>query len=190
MVGSSFAAPEVFFLILMASSTSDRLNAQTCLTLSPGRVKPGNTALLDLSLNTVSGEHPVAIQWTFQYPPASIGSVTVDDGPALKSTGKTVFCAGNAAAYRCLIAGANPNEIPDGVVARVTAKFTSSTRTATISIDHPLAASADGYPLPVRSKSGTITVVNGFAQRQPDPPSGPAAGKGPCSAEMHQEKDK
>ena len=189
MVSLNFAAPEAFFCILAISLVTNRLNAQTCLTLSSAKIKPGNTALLELSLNSLSGARPATVQWKFQSLPKSIINITVDDGPVLASAQKTVICAGDAAAYRCLIVGANRNVIPSGVVARVTAALTPGTGTATILVANPLGAAAGGYPIPVRSESGAITVVNGFPAREPGPPLGHSAGRGACAAQL-QEKDR
>lgn len=176
----------VAYLLLMALCSARGLYAQVCLTLSSARVKPGNTATLDLSLATISGEPPAAVQWTFQYPAASIGSLTVEDGPALRSSRKTILCAGSAAANHCMIAGANPNGIPNGVVAQVTVNLTSTARTASIHLNDPMAASADGFVIPVHVANGVITVFNGFSQRQPNPSE---PDRGPCSAQT-QQKDK
>ena len=61
-------APRWFAIVLWASV----LGAQTCLVLSPAPIHPDGTASLDLALYTVAGARPAAVQWTFQYPSASI----------------------------------------------------------------------------------------------------------------------
>ena len=180
-------APGVSFCVLLVALTNG-LQAQTCLSLSPARVRPGATAVLDLSMQSLSGDHPAAVQWTFQYPPASVSNITVDDGPVLAAARKTVFCAGNAGVYRCVIAGVNPNEISDGVVARVTATLTANARTAAVLVHNPRATSASGYFIPAYAQDGTITVLYGFSRREPDS-STLAGGRGPCSGQT-QEKDK
>ncbi len=188
MVSFKSAAPEVLFCLLMASYMTKGLHAQTCLRLSRAKVNPGDGVSFELSLDWLSGEHPVAVQWTFQYPAESIRSLTVDDGPALAAARKTVLCSGSASAYRCLLVGTNSNVVPSGVVARVTAA-TAGTRTAQILVNDPLGASADGTPVPVYTESGAITVVSGFSRRESSPPRGQPAVTGPCSPHVR-EKDK
>ena len=56
------------------------LPAQTnSLALSSAAAEAGGTVTLELSLHS-SGSRPVALQWTFQYPPSDINSIGVDDG--------------------------------------------------------------------------------------------------------------
>ena len=123
------------------------LTAQTCLVLSPTAVTADRTALLDLSLYSLHGPAPAAVQWTFQYPSSSISNLTVDDGPSLTSVGKTVVCAGNAEAYNCLAVGLNSKTIADGVIAKVTAVLAPGVTAATIQITNPHASSAAGSDL-------------------------------------------
>src|ERR1035437_1840038 len=78
---------------------SNLLQAQTSLALSSAIATPGGTAALNLSLSSPSSPL-VAIQWTFSYPAASVGSLTVAAGPALSSAGKTLSCTGGVNSYR------------------------------------------------------------------------------------------
>src|SRR5580700_4667685 len=75
------------------------VNAQTCIVLSPPTMVENGTASLDLSLFSPQGKGPAAVQWTFQFASSSVQNLTVDDGPALTSAGKTAICAGDGTAY-------------------------------------------------------------------------------------------
>jgi len=159
-----------------------------CLSLSSARIRSGNTAVLELSLNALPEAAPAALQWSFQVPSEGISSVTVEDGPALAYVGKTAICAETESVYRCLIVGSNLNEISNGVLARVVTTITPDTRNATVRISNPLATSAVGYWIPVDSENGTISVTRGFAQRQ-DTASVPPA-KRACSPILPEKEDK
>jgi hypothetical protein len=133
------------------------LQAQTnSLTLSSAAAESGGAVTLDLSLHSL-GARPVALQWTFQYPPSDISSIGVDDGPMITSTGKTVMCTGDATAYKCLIVGGNAKAIANGVVARVTAVLAPGIKETTIALRDALGTSANGTGIPISAVAGTIT---------------------------------
>jgi hypothetical protein len=146
------------------------LNAQICLTLSSAASTPGESASLELSLDSSRETAPAALQWTLQYPPSAIRSLTVDDGPALTAASKTVMCTPNAAGYTCLAVGANARSIANGVIAKITAVLAPDTATAVIQVVNPLAASADGYFIPIVGRSGDITTANVSRDRRLRPP--------------------
>ena len=150
MSGARFAAhnPSCWLLIMLWTSA---LSAQTCLVLSPATIKSDGTASLDLALYSVSGTRPVAVQWTLQYPSASVRRLAVDDGPALTDAGKTAFCAGDAAAYNCVTAGTAKKVIADGVIAKITAVLAPGAATAEILIKNTLGTSAPGNMIPISS---------------------------------------
>lgn len=184
------AARKSFLYLPIFAFTLGLANAQNCLMLSSARAQPDGTASLDLSLNlSSSGPPPAAVQWTFRYSSLAIRSITVDDGPVVLSAGKATFCAGDAATYKCLIAGANSNTIANGVIATVTAVLTPGAQTATIQVREALGVSIGGYPIAISSESGTITEGDRSSDRKlnrrPDPP----VGRGSCSAPQ-QEKHK
>jgi hypothetical protein len=129
------------------------LHAQTTLALSPA----AEGASLELALNSTSGVIPAAIQWIIQYPAAAIQSITVEDGPALTSAGKTVICAGDAGVFNCMVVGFNGELIPDGVIARVTVRLAADESAAAITITDALGVSAAGHPIPIDAKSGSVT---------------------------------
>jgi len=144
-------------ILLWVSLWTSGLSAQSCLVLSPAAVSSGGIALLNLSLYTSPGTAPAAVQWTFQYASSNVRSLTVDDGPALTSAGKTAMCSGNADAYNCLAVGFNSNAITGGVIAKVTAVLAPSATTAAISIARSLATSAAGNLIPISPKITSAT---------------------------------
>lgn len=129
-----------------------RVNAQTCMVLSPPTIAANGTASLDLSLYSERGGEPAAVQWTLQYPLSNIKNLKVDDGPALTSAGKTAMCTGDAAAYTCMMVGANTKTIANGIVAKLTAVLIPGATTATILIKSARGVSTAGYPIPVMTK--------------------------------------
>jgi hypothetical protein len=139
-------------ILLWTSLWTSGLTAQSCLVLSPATASPSGVALLNLSLYSSPGTAPAAVQWTFQYAPSNIRSLTVDDGPVLTAAGKTTMCSGNWDAYNCLVVGFNSNVIASGVIAKVTAVLAPSATTAVISIARSLASSAAGNLIPISPK--------------------------------------
>jgi hypothetical protein len=174
MFGLRFAARKFCGWLPMLFWTSG-LGAQTCLVLSPATITPDRTAWLDLALYSSPGKAPAAVQWTFQYPSSSIGSLTVDDGPALTAAGKTAICSGNSAAYNCLAVGRNTKTIANGVIAKVTAVLAPGATAATLQIANPRAASAGGDRIPISWRIGPITGTNASSDCPPHP-KGSAAG--------------
>jgi hypothetical protein len=133
------------------------LSAQTAsLTLSSATAEVGGAATLDLSLHS-SVAQPVALQWTFHYPSSDISNIAVDDGPMITSAGKTVLCAGDTSAYKCLVVGANAKAIANGVVAKVTATLTPGVKKTTIALSETLGTSANGDEIPISAVAGTIS---------------------------------
>jgi hypothetical protein len=146
------------------------LNAQICLTLSTAAA-PSGTVSLELSLNSsASDPPPAALQWTLQFPASTIRSLTVDDGPSVTAAGKTVICAPNANGYTCLAVGGNLNTIGNGVIAKITAALAPDATAATIQVVNPLAASPEGYFIPIAARGGTITTANVSSDRRLRPP--------------------
>lgn len=125
------------------------LSAQACLVLSPANIDSAGAMSLTLSLYSSRRPAPAAVQWTFRYSSSTIQGLTVDDGPALTSAGKTAICDGDAAGYHCLALGANTNTIANGVIAKVVAVLAPGLTTAPIQIVDTLGASSEGYVLPI-----------------------------------------
>lgn len=154
-------------LLIIVSIAGSSAAEATSLALSSVAVIPGEVAALDLSLQASSGARASAIQWTFQYPATSISRFTVEDGPALASAGKTVICSGDANALKCLVAGLNRDEIPDGVVAKVSAVLEPGVSSTTILVGDALGVSTGGDAIPISSANGTITAANPPPDREP-----------------------
>jgi hypothetical protein len=100
-----------------------------------------------LTLSSVAGNEPAALQWTFSYP-SGVTGFSVSAGPALTAAGKTINCAGNSSAYTCLAAGLNSNIIGNGVVGTIAGTVSGFS----VAIPSAIAASPAGASIPV---SGT-----------------------------------
>jgi hypothetical protein len=72
-------------------------------------------------------------------------NLTVSDGPALTSAGKTALCDGNADAYNCMAVGIGRRSIGNGVIARLIAALVPGNSSAQLSINSTLGASLAGY---------------------------------------------
>jgi hypothetical protein len=136
------------------------IHAQTCLMLSRPVLDSSGTATFALSLHSVSGGRPAALQWAFQYSSSNITALTVNDGAALAPAGKTAFCAGNASSFNCLAVGLNANMIGDGIIARVTATLAPGSDSADLLIKSTLGASPEGYFISVIAKSSAQPYSN------------------------------
>ena len=132
-------------LVLFAAD----LSAQACLSLSPPSPSGDRTITLDVSLHTPPKSRPAAIQWTLSTSSSSVTSITADDGPELSSGRKVVICTGPAAAYRCIIVGANAEPVPNGIVARITLGLAPGTPAPKITLGVSMAASTDGHLVPI-----------------------------------------
>jgi hypothetical protein len=128
------------------------VHAQTCVVLSPPTIAANGTASLDLSIFSPQGKGPATLQWTFQFESSGVKNLTVDDGPALTSAGKTAICAGDGTAYNCLAAGTNTKTIGNGIVARINAVFASGAATPPVLIKSSVGASPASYLISVISK--------------------------------------
>src|SRR4051812_2013349 len=110
------------------------LAAQTCMTLSTVSVPPGTPASLDLWLTSTTDVFPAALRWTLPFPSSDIASLTIEEGPAAKNTGKAVTCAPGPDGYTCLAVGTNGQTIRDGIVARVIVTLAPETTNLTLPI--------------------------------------------------------
>jgi hypothetical protein len=145
-----FAAQNLLSRLVIVLWTSV-LGAQTCLVLSPVSIRPDGATSLDLALYTVAGTRPSAVQWTFQYPSASVKRLAVEEGAALTSVEKTAICAGDATTYKCLTVGA-AGAIDDGIIAKVTAVLAPGNTMTAIVIKNALGTSPTGNLIPIASK--------------------------------------
>ena len=156
-------------LILILASG---LRAQLCLNLPTAAVAPGESSVsMDFSLDSsADAPLPASLQWTLQYPQSAIRSLTVDDGPAVTASGKTVMCNANADGYNCLAVGSNTKTISKGVIAKITVVLAPEAASATIQVLNPFAASPEGYFIPITTRVGTITTANVSPDRRLRPP--------------------
>lgn len=151
MSAARFAAQNApcWFAIVLWTSV---LGAQTCLVLSPTSIHSDGAVSLELALYTVAGTRPAAVQWTFQYPSASIKQLAVEDGAALTAAGKTAICAVDATTNKCLTVGSAGKVIEDGIIAKVTAVTAVGATAAAIVIESALGTSLTGHLIPISSK--------------------------------------
>jgi hypothetical protein len=138
----------IYRLMPLAFLAAD-LSAQACLSLSPPSISGDQTVILELSLNSPPKARPVAIQWTLSTSSSGVISVAADEGPSLPSGRKAAICVGTAAAYRCIVAGANAEPVRDGLIARITVNLAPGTATPKITLRDSMAVSADGHRIPV-----------------------------------------
>jgi hypothetical protein len=103
----------------------------------------------------------VGIQWTLNYNPAFFTQVTVSEGAAAFSAGKSLSCASlMAGSTTCLLAGMNTNLLPDGIAAAVAVTVAQNVSgAATIGIAGTQAASSDGGSAALTGTDGTVTVI-------------------------------
>jgi hypothetical protein len=133
-------------------------SAQSSLTLSSATATAGSSVALPLSLVSTPGSEPAALQWTLEYPSASVASVSVTPGEAALAADKSVSCAGDAAAYICIVSGLNGNTIGNGTVAIVSVVLTQDAITGGIGVSNALGASPAGDPLVISPTGGTVSV--------------------------------
>ncbi len=156
--------------MVIAGSAFQILNAQACLSLSTAAAPSGGVASLELSFDSPAHQRPAALQWTFRYPSSAVRSLTVDDGPVVTAAGKTVMCAPTPAGYTCLAVGANRGAIANGVVARIAVVLSPDAANAAIELVNPVAASPEGYLVPLTVRNGMITTGNVSPDRKLRPP--------------------
>ena len=147
-------------LIIFLLPLCNFLQAQTNIALSSGAVTPGGTTVLNLSLTSPSSM--AAVQWTFGYPAASVGSMTVAAGPALTSAGKTLSCVGAAGLSTCIAWGLNSTAISGGVVATVSVT-PSGNSAVPITIGNSQGVSPTGDAIAVTGTGGTVGVATAIS---------------------------
>jgi len=157
MFAFRFAGPLLLAATLPAQPPS--------LALSRVTVAPGGTAVLELSFTALVESPVAALEWTFQFPAAAITAITVEDGPAVSAARKTVICLGDAAAYKCLVLGANADAIADGVVAKVMLTLAPGASEVPVLVANTLGTSPEGQPVAVRGENGNISSTDAELRR-------------------------
>jgi uncharacterized protein (TIGR03437 family) len=133
--------------------------AQVALSLASASARPGSTISLDLTLS--ADKTSIAdLQWTLNYVPSDIASLTIAVGPAGASAGKTVWCASAPGTVECLLTGLNQNIIASGVVARVTAHLNQGTLSAisVIGVTDTLGSSLAAEAVPIAAQGSTLMI--------------------------------
>ena len=133
--------------------------AGPALTLGPGAALPGTAVMLPLSFDPDGGQ-VAALQWTFQFSPLQITSISVNLGTAAIAANKTAACAGQAGSYTCLLTGLNSDLIPSGIVANAYLTVAPGAGAASIPIQivNTLGASQVAYDVAVTGAGAAITV--------------------------------
>src|SRR5579871_580778 len=84
---SVFAALTLLTAVCCAAQTPQvALSSQ--LTLSSASASPGGTVALNLSLASLGGATPSALEWTVNYPSSAVTAVSATIGPAGTAAGK------------------------------------------------------------------------------------------------------
>jgi len=160
--------------LLWVFAVAAQAQTQTAeVSLSGRAISSGDPAVFVLSLRSTSDIPAAAIQWDFEYSPAIITDIRVDNGTAAVSADKTVFCASNLSAQTCVATGLNANTIDDGAVAVVTATLAPDVISATITVTHTLAVSAGGVEIALTPANGGFASVTVSPPAQLKPPLKP-----------------
>jgi hypothetical protein len=128
------------------------------LSVSSAAGSPSGATPLTISLTSPAGSAPAGLQWTLNYNPADVASISVAPGPSSVAAAKSVNCSSAVGVHTCLAIGMNGNALANGSVATVNVTLTASANTTVVRLTNTLAASASGNPIPLSGGSGTITV--------------------------------
>ena len=129
------------------------LGAQT-LSLSSGTASASGAVSLNLSFSS-SGPAIATLQWTLNFPAASVPTLTAAAGPALTAAGKSLSCTRGAGSYTCIAYGLNAIAIGNGVVAVISA---TASQSAPVTVTNYIAANPAGDFQAITATGGTITV--------------------------------
>jgi uncharacterized protein (TIGR03437 family) len=134
------------------------LFGQSTLTLASGAGSAGGTVTLNLSLASVTGSEPAAVEWTVGYPISAISSVNAVVGSSAAAAGKSLSCSTTSGSYICEVSGMNSNPIVNGVIASITFTLTPSASTTPITLTNGSFVLGSGTGLTVAQTGGTISV--------------------------------
>ena len=148
-------------LAILALPLAQAAFGQTAsLALSSGTATNG-TVSLNLTLTSPAGSEPAAVQWTLNYAPTAITSISAVAGPAATNAGKTLTCSASSGAYTCLVTGMNSNRIANGTVAIVNATIATGVSSTSVTFSGTAAASPTGSAMATAQTGGTITGPGG-----------------------------
>jgi len=137
------------------------LGQSTSLTLGSASGHPGETVVVDLSLDEGA---PAGVQWTLQYSRSDVSGIEVVASQAMMNAGKSVFCNPGSEDITCVIVGVdNAAVLPVGVVAsaRLSLAPDAPSHTVPLALLAPVGTSGNGDPLDVMATSGSVTVLEG-----------------------------
>jgi len=134
------------------------LFAQTdVIALSTGATSSGNTASLNLTLTSPTGNEPAAVQWTLTYSTSDVTAISAAAGSAATAAGKSVSCNGGSGTYTCIAFGSNATIISNGTLAVINVTLASTVTSTSIGVTSGLGASAAGSSITVSATGGTVT---------------------------------
>ena len=148
----------LYSFVFLACAFSSTLVAQTvAFSVNPGRRAPGGSVSLSISISSSGGAAPAALQWTMSYSATDVTNVTVANGSATTSAGKSISCSSAAGTTTCIVFGLNTNPIANGTVAQATVQSSAAPSPAIpITLSGTVASSAAGSLLPSTSSGGSI----------------------------------
>jgi hypothetical protein len=149
LISRSHMAAAAFLTVAVGAHAS-------VLSLSSTPALADTPVTLSLTLDSESGTEPSAVQWILTFPP---GPATVESavaGPAAESAGKSLMCASQTAgSYSCILYSLGTSAIPNGVVAQLTVRTSS---TAAFNVEQTAGASPDAASVAVYGSGGIVSV--------------------------------
>jgi len=143
--------------------------ANASLAVSSGSAAAGGSVSLNLTFTKGTDQAPSALQWTLNYPTASVSKVTIATGSGATAAGKSVQCSGNT----CLVSGTNNTALSSGVVAVATFKLSSSASgNLAVQLSNTVSASPSATSLTLTTANGVISVGSTFTLTLGVSPSG------------------
>ncbi|MBW4028833.1 MAG: hypothetical protein HIU93_15810 [Acidobacteria bacterium] len=128
--------------------------------MGSGTGNAGGTTQINLSLTSVSGAAPSALQFKLGYAATSVANVSLAPGAAAGSAGKTLDCVTESAGLiSCLLYGINSNVLSNGVVATVGVQLALSPgSTVPLQLSEIAATDDSGEAISSTGSSGSIAV--------------------------------
>ncbi len=133
--------------------------AQSKISVVPGVAVAGGPGSLSVSLASISGTAPAALEWTLNYSTTVLGSLKLTAGAATTAAGKSLSCAITSGAVRCLAWGLNEKTISTGVLATLSFGVSPHAPTSTpIGLTGVVATSAAAAALSSTGTGATLTI--------------------------------
>jgi uncharacterized protein (TIGR03437 family) len=146
--------------LLLASAVAGMAFGQSvALTVSSAAGEAGSSVTLGISSASTPDLQPAGLQWTLRFAPADFTSIEVAAGPAAAAARKDIYCVSGIDFCRCLLAGANSDPIPDGVIATATLHIGATTaHSSTVRLDDVIAVSSAGSGVPASAAGGAVAI--------------------------------